>query len=143
VYLAHALKHDRQVAIKVLRENLTASLGSGRFLREIKIAAKLQHPHTLSLLDSGEADSFLFYVMPYVQGETLRDKLNQETQFGRRSANGGKVSSKLSTRSVNAHTLTGRKATERFRQIRSNAIHASNQMRIADVVTPESGPVRR
>ena len=68
VYLAEDLKHDRQVAIKVLREDLSASLGAGRFLREIKIAAQLQHPHILPLLDSGEADGFLYFVMPYIKG---------------------------------------------------------------------------
>jgi len=64
VYLAQDLKHDRKVAIKVLRQELAASLGAERFLREIHIAAKLQHPHILTLIDSGEADGFLYYVMP-------------------------------------------------------------------------------
>jgi serine/threonine-protein kinase len=75
VYLAHDLKHDRKVAVKVLREELSASLGKERFLREIKVAAALQHPHILPLYDSGEADGLLFYVMPYVDGLSLRDKL--------------------------------------------------------------------
>ena len=65
VYLAEDLKHHRKVAIKVLREDLAASLGAARFLREIEIAAQLQHPHILPLLDSGDADGFLYYVMPY------------------------------------------------------------------------------
>ncbi len=69
VYLAHDLKHDRQVAIKVLREDLAASLGSERFLREIQIAAKLQHPHILPLYDSGQAGEILFYVMPSTKTE--------------------------------------------------------------------------
>src|ERR1044071_1165706 len=81
VYLAQDLKHDRKVAIKVLREELAASLGADRFLREIHIAAQLQHPHILTLIDSGEADGFLYYVMPYVEGETLRAKLAREGEF--------------------------------------------------------------
>ena len=81
VYLAHDLKHDRDVAIKVLHEDLGATLGPERFLAEIKTTAKLQHPHILPLLDSGEAGGLLFYVMPYVAGETLRDRLTRETQL--------------------------------------------------------------
>ena len=72
VYLAQDLKHDRQVAVKVLRPELAAVIGAERFLNEIKVTANLQHPHILPLHDSGEADSFLFYVMPYVEGESLR-----------------------------------------------------------------------
>jgi len=75
VYLAQDLKHDRQVAVKVLRPELAATLGPERFAREIAVAARLQHPHILGLLDSGEADGFFYYVMPYVDGETLRDRL--------------------------------------------------------------------
>ena len=82
VYLAQDLKHDRQVAIKVLKPELAAVLGAERFVQEIKTTAALQHPHILPLFDSGTADGFLFYVMPYVEGETLRDKLNRETQLG-------------------------------------------------------------
>ena len=82
VYLAHDLKHDRRVALKVLRPELAAVLGGDRFLIEIKTTAQLQHPHILPLFDSGTADTFLYYVMPYVEGETLRDKLNRETQLG-------------------------------------------------------------
>ena len=81
VYLAQDLKHERKVAIKVLRPELAAALGSERFLREIKITANLNHPHILPLLDSGEADGFLFYAMPYVEGESLRDRLNCEKQL--------------------------------------------------------------
>ena len=81
VYLAHDLKHDRKVAVKVLREELSASLGKERFLREIKVAAALQHPHILPLYDSGEADGLLFYVMPYVDGLSLRDKLTKEGEL--------------------------------------------------------------
>ncbi len=82
VYLAEDLKHHRKVAVKVLRPELAAILGPERFLREIEIAANLQHPHILPLHDSGEADSFLYYVMPYVEGESLREKLNREKQLG-------------------------------------------------------------
>jgi serine/threonine protein kinase len=82
VYLAHDRKHDRQVAIKVLKPELAAVLGAERFIAEIKTTAALQHPHILPLFDSGEADGILYYVMPYIQGETIREKLNRETQFG-------------------------------------------------------------
>jgi len=81
VYLAHDIKHDRDVAIKVLREDLAASMGASRFLREIQIAAQLQHPHILPLLDSGEADGFLYYVMPYVTGQSLRERLAREGEL--------------------------------------------------------------
>jgi serine/threonine-protein kinase len=82
VYLARDLKHDRQVALKVLKPELAAVLGADRFVVEIKTTAALQHPHILPLFDSGEADGFLYYVMPFIDGETLRDKLNRETQLG-------------------------------------------------------------
>ncbi|HKI95126.1 MAG TPA: protein kinase [Gemmatimonadales bacterium] len=82
VYLAADLKHDRNVALKVLRPELAAVLGAERFVQEIKTTAALQHPNILPLFDSGEADGFLYYVMPHVQGETLRDKLDRETQLG-------------------------------------------------------------
>jgi serine/threonine-protein kinase len=82
VYLAEDLKHDRKVAIKVLKPELAAVLGAERFVQEIKTTAALSHPHILPLFDSGEADGFLYYVMPYIQGETIRDKLDRETQFG-------------------------------------------------------------
>jgi len=81
VYLAHDLKHDRDVAIKVLHEDLGATLGPDRFLAEIKTTARLQHPHILPLLDSGEANGLLFYVMPFVAGETLRERLTRDTQL--------------------------------------------------------------
>jgi serine/threonine-protein kinase len=81
VYLAHDLRHDRDVAIKVLHPDLGATLGSERFLAEIRTTARLQHPHILPLLDSGEADGLLFYVMPYVAGETLRGRLERERQL--------------------------------------------------------------
>jgi eukaryotic-like serine/threonine-protein kinase len=82
VYLAADLKHDRQVAIKVLKPELAAVLGADRFVQEIKTTAALQHPHILPLFDSGQADGFLYYVMPYIQGETLRAKLDREKQLG-------------------------------------------------------------
>jgi serine/threonine-protein kinase len=78
VYLARDLKHQRLVALKVLHPELTAGLGSERFLREIRIEANLQHPHILPLHDSGEAGGFLYYVMPYVDGESLRQRLGRE-----------------------------------------------------------------
>jgi len=82
VYLAEDLKHDRKVALKVLRPELAAVLGAERFVHEIKTTAALQHPHILPLFDSGTADSFLYYVMPYIEGETLRAKLDREKQLG-------------------------------------------------------------
>jgi serine/threonine-protein kinase len=81
VYLATDVKHDRQVALKVLKEDLAAVVGEERFLDEIRTTAKLQHPNILPLFDSGAADGFLFYAMPYVQGETLREKLRREVQL--------------------------------------------------------------
>ncbi|HET8622649.1 MAG TPA: protein kinase [Gemmatimonadales bacterium] len=81
VYLAQDLRHDRRVAVKVLKPELSAVIGAERFLAEIKLTANLQHPHILPLFDSGEADSFLFYVMPFVEGETLRDRLRKEKQL--------------------------------------------------------------
>ena len=81
VYLAQDLKHDRRVAIKVLRPELAAVIGAERFLTEIRTTANLQHPHILPLFDSGAADGFLYYVMPYVEGESLRDRLNREKQL--------------------------------------------------------------
>ncbi len=81
VYLAQDVKHDRVVALKVLHPELAASLGPDRFLREIKLAARLNHPHILPLFDSGEAQGFLYYVMPYVEGESLRERLDREKQL--------------------------------------------------------------
>jgi serine/threonine-protein kinase len=81
VFLAVDLRHDRHVAIKVLHPDLAAALGGERFLAEIKTTARLQHPHILSLLDSGAAEGLLYYVMPFVAGETLRQRLNQERQL--------------------------------------------------------------
>ncbi len=78
VYLAEDLKHKRKVAVKVLRPELAAVLGAERFVQEITTTANLQHPHILPLFDSGDADGFLYYLMPFIDGETLRDKLTCE-----------------------------------------------------------------
>ena len=81
VYLAQDLKHERHVALKVLHSELAASLGPERFQREIRLAARLQHPHILTVLDSGEAGGRLWFTMPYVEGESLRDRLKREHQL--------------------------------------------------------------
>ncbi len=81
VYLATDLKHDRKVAIKVLLPDLAASVGADRFLREIHVASTLQHPNILGLFDSGQTEGFLYYVMPFVEGESLRDRLDREKQL--------------------------------------------------------------
>jgi serine/threonine-protein kinase len=81
VYLARDVRHDRNVAIKILRSELAAAIGAERFLAEIKTTANLQHPNILALFDSGQADSFLYYVMPFIEGETLRDRLDREKQL--------------------------------------------------------------
>src|SRR5438876_94327 len=86
VFLAQDLKHHRSVAIKVLHAELTAALGPERFLREIEIAARLQHPHIVPLYDSGAAAGFFYYVMPYVEGESLRDRLAREKQLPQEDA---------------------------------------------------------
>ncbi len=81
VYLADDLKHERTVALKVLKPELAAVVGAERFLAEIKTTANLQHPHILPLFDSGEADSYVFYVMPHIEGDTLKDRLAREGQL--------------------------------------------------------------
>src|SRR5438093_1366237 len=81
VYLAHDIRHDRPVALKLLNPELGAVLGVERFLAEIKVTANLQHPNILPLFDSGEAEGLLFYVMPFVEGESLRAKLDREKQL--------------------------------------------------------------
>jgi eukaryotic-like serine/threonine-protein kinase len=86
VYLARDLRHGRRVAIKLLRPELAASIGAERFLREIRVAANLHHPHILALFDSGEANGFLYYVMPFVEGESLRERLKRERQVPLRDA---------------------------------------------------------
>jgi eukaryotic-like serine/threonine-protein kinase len=78
VYLANDIRHERRVAIKVLRPELAVSIGADRFLREIKLAAQLQHPNILPLYDSGEVAGFLYYVMPFVEGESLRALMDRE-----------------------------------------------------------------
>src|SRR5713101_7225370 len=81
VYLAHDLRHDRPVALKILLPELAATLGPERFQREIHFAARLQHPHILTVLDSGEAAGQLWFTMPFVEGESLRDRLRRERQL--------------------------------------------------------------
>src|ERR1700675_1859641 len=81
VYLARDIRHDRHVALKLLNPELGAVLGVERFLSEIKVTANLQHPNLLPLFDSGEGGGLLYYVMPYVEGETLRDRLEREKQL--------------------------------------------------------------
>ena len=81
VYLAHDLRHERKVAIKVLRPELAAVIGAERFVREIRTIAALQHPHILGLIDSGEVHGTAYYVMPFVEGESLRDRLSNEKQL--------------------------------------------------------------
>jgi hypothetical protein len=82
VYRAHDIKHERKIAAKVLKPELAAAIRAERFVVEIRTTASLQHPHILPLFDSGSADGFLYYVMPFVDGETLRSKLDRETQLG-------------------------------------------------------------
>ncbi len=81
VYLADDIKHNRKVALKVLKPELAAVVGAERFLAEIQVTANLTHPHILPLFDSGEADRFLFYVMPYVEGESLQERIDREGQL--------------------------------------------------------------
>src|SRR5262245_16336435 len=81
LYLARDVKHNRRVALKVLKPDLAAIVGVNRFLGEIQLTANLQHPNLLPLFDSGAADSLLFYVMPYVEGESLRARLDREKQL--------------------------------------------------------------
>ena len=83
VYLAHDERHNRNVALKVLKAELAAVVGAERFLAEMKTTAKLQHPHILPLFDSGQADSFLYYVMPYVEGESLRARISGDKVFAK------------------------------------------------------------
>ena len=81
VYLAEDLRHERKVALKVLKPELAAVVGAERFLTEIKTTANLQHPHILALFDSSQAESFLYYVMPFVEGESLRERLDRDHQL--------------------------------------------------------------
>jgi serine/threonine-protein kinase len=116
VYLAEDLKHDRKVALKVLKPELAAVLGAERFVVEIKTTAALQHPHILPLFDSGEADGFLYYVMPYIEGETLRGKLDRETQLGIEEA--VKITTEVADALESAHRQNGihRDIKARWRQ---------------------------
>ena len=82
VYLAHDSRHERRVALKVLRPELAALLGADRFLQEMKTTARLQHPHILPLFDSGQTEDLLYYVMPYIEGESLRERLEREGPLG-------------------------------------------------------------
>ena len=91
VYLARDLKHRRQVAIKIVRPDAAAALGSERFLREIDLAASLTHPHILPLHDSGEAGGFLYFVMPYVEGESLRGDSTARSSFRSRTRCGSRA----------------------------------------------------
>jgi serine/threonine-protein kinase len=81
VFLAHDLKYNRDVAVKVLRPDLAEEVGAARFLHEIQIAARLHHPHILPLYDSDQIDGLVYYVMPYIQGESLRQRLDRERQL--------------------------------------------------------------
>ena len=81
VYLAEDVKHHRHVAIKVFRPELASMLGGDRFLREIEIIARIEHPHILTLIDSGGADGLLYFVMPYISGESLRTRLTKEEKL--------------------------------------------------------------
>jgi serine/threonine protein kinase len=81
VYLARDIQHERPVALKVLHPELAASIGAERFAREIRLAAKLQHPHILGVYDSGSVDEYLWFTMPFVDGESLRDRLTREGQL--------------------------------------------------------------
>ena len=101
VYLAHDLKHDRDVAIKVLRAEVGQSLGAERFLREIRMAARLSHPHILPLFDSGQVDDALYYVMPVVRGESLRDRLDRERMLP--VANAVRIASEVAGALDHAH----------------------------------------
>ena len=89
VYLAHDRKHDRKVALKVIERDLAESVRAERFLREIQIAAKLSHPHILPLYDSGAVEGMLYYVMPYVEGESLRDRLTPREAAARSRTRSG------------------------------------------------------
>jgi len=101
VYLAHDLKHDRKVALKVMRPELAEVLGGERFIKEITVTAKLQHPRVVALYDSGEAGGLLYYVMPFVDGESLREKLNREGKLSSREA--AKIASHVASALAYAH----------------------------------------
>jgi len=103
VYLAQDLNHHRQVAVKVLKPDLAATLGADRFFREIEVAAQLQHPHILPLLDSGQAGGFYFYVMPFVGGESLRERLAHHGELrSHRSRTGHRTAGRSPSRQATA-----------------------------------------
>ncbi len=126
VYLAQDVRHDRYVAVKVMLPKLTATIGAQRFLREIRIAAKLNHPHILDLYESGEAAGLLYYIMPYVDGESLRDRLRRERQLP--------IDDALSIARQVAEALQyAHKAGVIHRDIKpGNVLIASGQARISD-----------
>ena len=101
VYLARDERHNRNVALKVLKAELAAVVGAERFLAEIETTAKLTHPHILPLHDSGEADGFLFFVTPFIEGDTLRDKIDREKQLG--IEEGLKITEKVASALDHAH----------------------------------------
>ncbi|MCG6955227.1 MAG: protein kinase [Gemmatimonadetes bacterium] len=103
VYLAEDLKHRRQVAVKVLHAELAAAIGVDRFTREIEISAKLTHPHILMLIDSGEAAGYLYYVMPFVDGESLSDRLQKESKLGLRESI--RIIDQVASALTHAHSL--------------------------------------
>ena len=119
VYLADDIKHERKVALKVLKPELAAMIGGERFLVEIRTTANLQHPHILPLFDSGAEDGFLFYVMPFVEGENLREKLARERQLG--------VEEALDRRAIEAG-MTRDELSEHFakRALRKNTIKSDH-----------------
>ena len=115
VFLAQDLKHDRRVALKVLHPELAASLGPERFLREIKVAARLNHPHIVPLHDSGQAGDLLYYVMPFVEGESLRQRLirEQAAVAGRRSRDRPRCRRRARLRPPPGRRAPGHQARER------------------------------
>ena len=121
VYLAEDLKHHRKVAVKVLRPEVAATVGPDRFLREIAVAAQLEHTHILTLIDSGESEGFLYYVMPVVEGESLRDRLHREKQLP--------VEEALEMMTINAADLL---------DVNTGAIKAGM---IADLIAVEGNPL--
>ena len=127
VYLAHDLKHDRDVAIKVLHPDLAAALGGDRFLSEIKTTAKPQHPHILPLLDSGGADGLLYYVMPYMTGETLRSRLEREQRLPIEDAL--RIAREVADALGSAHALVAEHTSRSSARERSSTTRISTTMR--------------
>jgi hypothetical protein len=106
VYLAHDIKHDRAVALKVLHSQVGAQLGAERFLTEIRTTAQLHHPNILPLFDSGEADGVVYYVMPYVEGETLRERIANPPAHPYQSPDGRWTTDRLNGGAAGRDTLT-------------------------------------